>query len=125
MEPGSQCIGPGDPAFVAALALGVVAAVVLGVLLARLERTLTNHSVWNWRRHVAWLLGLAAAFGGPIALTALFDSWLHPGRPLCTSMVGQWFFLPPAVVFATGVVFGVLEARQRTARPGQASGPGA
>lgn len=125
MDPGSQCIRPDDPAFVAALALGVVGAVVLGALLARFERTLKDHSVRNLRRHGAWLLGLAAAFGGPIALTALFDSWLHPGRKLCTSLVGQWFFLPPAVVVATGVIFGVLEARHRTAGRGQASRPSA
>ena len=95
MEPGSQCITPDDPAFVAALGLGLVGAVVLGVLLARFERSLKDHSVWNLRRHGAWVLGLAVAFAGPIALTALFDSRLHPGKNAYESESAFTVSFPP------------------------------
>jgi hypothetical protein len=125
MNAGSQCIRPDDPAFVAALATGLVLSMLLGILLARYERTLHDHGVLNLRRHVAWLVGLASAFVAPIAMTALFDSWLHPGRGLCTSLVWRWFFIPPVALLVTGVVFGVLEAKRRAAGPNEAGRPGA
>lgn len=121
MSEGSQCIRPDDPAFLAALVTGLVGSVLLGILLARFERTLGDHSVMNLRRQIAWLLGLAASFVGPIALTALLDSWQHPERTLCTSLVWRWYFLPPVVLFVTGVIFGVLEARRRANESGRAS----
>ena len=125
MDPGSQCIRPDEPAFIAALVTGLLVSVLLGVLLARFERTLQDHSILNLRRHVAWLVALATVFVGPIALTALLDSWQHPGRTLCTSLVWRWYFVPPAGLFVTGVIFGVLEARRRVGGSGLANRPGA
>jgi uncharacterized BrkB/YihY/UPF0761 family membrane protein len=121
----SQCIRPDDPVFLAALVTGLVVSVLLGILLARFERTLQDHSVMNLRRHVAWLVALGVSFVGPIVLTALLDSWQHPERTVCTSLVWRWYFLPPVVLFVTGAIFGVLEARRRANGPGQASRPGA
>jgi hypothetical protein len=68
-------------------------------------------------------MALATVFVGPIALTAVLDSWQHPGRALCTSLVEGWFFVPPALLFVTGVIFGVLEARRRVGGSGPASRP--
>jgi hypothetical protein len=52
VDPGTQCIGPDEPAFIAALVAGLLVAVLLGILLARFERTLQNHGVLSLRARV-------------------------------------------------------------------------
>ena len=118
MVPASQCIRPDDPAFIAAFSLGVVFAVVLAGSLVRLERELAGRRRAGLYRSLAWGAAEALAFVVPIAMTALFDKWQHPDRSLCTSLVWRWYFVPPVVLVATGIAWGILRAagHRRTTR---------
>ena len=113
MTAGSQCIGPREPAFIMAMIVALLVSVVVGMVLARWERTrptLAGRVV----RNVAWFGALLVSFAGSIGLTGLFNWILHPERQLCTSLVWRWFFVPPLVAFITGVVLGAREqSRQR------------
>jgi hypothetical protein len=106
----SQCIGPNEPAFIAGLAVGLVGAVLLARGLVKLEPKLQGKRKLFMRRSLAWAAAEGAVFVGPMALTIGLYAWQHPDRQLCTSLVWPWYFLPPVVLVATGVVWGVCEA---------------
>ncbi len=110
MGSANQCIRPDDPAFIAALVLGVAFAILLARTLVRLEERLVGSSRAMLYRSLAWGVAEGLAFVAPIALTALLDKWQHPERSLCTSLVWRWYFVPPVVLVATGVAWGILRA---------------
>jgi MFS family permease len=94
------------------MAMALTGAVLLGIVLARLERRrpdLRGRLV----RNLAWFGALAITFVVSIALTVLVYWVLHPDRQPCTSLVWRWFFLPPVVLFVTGVVWGIREQRRQ------------
>ena len=110
MDSTRQCIGPNEPAFIAGLAAGLVGAVLLARGLVKLEAKLQAKRKVFLRRSLAWAAAEGAVFVGPMALTVGLYAWQHPGRQLCTLLVWPWHFLPPVVLVATGVVWGVCNA---------------
>jgi hypothetical protein len=106
----SVCIAPSEPAFVVALGVGVVGAVLLARLLVRSEPRFRRSGSAFLYRSIAWLGAEMVALAGPIGLTfGLF--WLdHPGQVVCTANVGRWFFLPPVVLVTVGILWGVCSA---------------
>ena len=110
MGSASQCIRPGDPAFIAAFVLVVAFAVFLARILVNLEPRLAGSGRAVLYRSLAWGVAEGLAFVVPIALTALLDKWEHPERSLCASLVWRWYFVPPIVLVATGMGWGIVRA---------------
>lgn len=110
MEPGSQCIGTNDPAFVIAMVLGLASAVLLAAALVGYEAVLQAKSHVFLRRSLVWAIAQVLVFVGPVALTIALYALLHPDRTLCTSLVWRWYFAPPVVLVVVGVTWGLLKA---------------
>ncbi len=106
----SVCIAPSEPAFVVALGVGVVGAVLLARLLVQAEPRFQKSGSAFLHRSIAWLAAEVVAFAGPIGLTfGLF--WLeHPGQVVCTANIGRWFFVPPVLLVTVAVLWGVCSA---------------
>jgi hypothetical protein len=108
---GELCIGLAHPAFLASIVLGTLVALMLGAVLGKLERPRVGAAPNRPGRNLAWFGALAAVVLVSAAVLQGLFSWLHPGLALCTSVVGPYLFVPPAVLFVTGVVRGIREAR--------------
>ncbi len=111
MNPPSQCVGPNDPAFIVALAAGLIAALLLSSVLGRLGRPRRGPPRPRLYRDLTWFAMLAAVFFGTIILMEWLYSWEHPGVELCTTLVWRWFFLPPVVLFVSGALWGIRERK--------------
>jgi hypothetical protein len=112
MSTGSLCIGLIDPAFLAAFGLGLIGALALAFGMGRLEPRVDRHEISVRERNLRWFAAMVATWLGPILLLFLFFRWVHPGQTLCTAIVGNWFFLLPAVLLVTGALFGVRERKR-------------
>jgi hypothetical protein len=95
------------------MALGLVSAILLARALVRAEARLRSKPHVFLRRSLAWAAAQAAVFVGPILLTVGLYAWQHPGRQPCTSLVWQWYFVPPVVLVVVGVSWGLLNAAQQ------------
>ena len=92
------CIGPTEPAFLAAVFLGVVAAFLCGRGLGRLDAGLRD----RWRRFIylpVLLVGSGLAlFVGTAIATHLLYRLGNPGVELCTAFVWPGFVVPVVVM---------------------------
>jgi hypothetical protein len=119
VSPASLCIGLGEPSFIASLAAGIVLALLLGVVLGRLERTVDGSPMSQARRNLVWFAALVAVVFGELVLLDRLFALQHPGEALCTSLVWPWFFVPPIVLFVTGALWGARERNRQASGPSQ------
>jgi hypothetical protein len=92
------CIGPTEPTFVAALVLGLLAAIVAWRALARLGASVTD----PWRRRLylppVWAIALFVLLFGPRLLLDVLYPLLHSHARVCTHFVYRAFYLPPLLL---------------------------
>jgi hypothetical protein len=113
-----HCIGPTEPMFLAVIALGVVASVMVWRCLARLGAVVTD----PWRRRLylppLWAIAGLTLLLGPDLLLHVGYPLLHAHAMVCTAFVWPGFLLPPLVFAILPVVRRLRKGRP--ARPEQA-----
>ena len=116
---GSFCIGLTEPAFVAAISAGTVAALGLGAGLTRLHGSAAGAAMHPQVRNLLWFGALVAVTIGPLLLQQQLFAWRYPQLTLCTTIVGPYFAIPAVSLFAGGVLFSVWARRHPLAAPKQ------
>jgi hypothetical protein len=107
------CITATHPAFFMSTGFGIVLALLLAVLLGRLERPAQGNVFTKNLRNLLWFAALFTVMAAQLSLLNFLFQRYHPGAELCTSLIWGWFFLPPAVLFIGGGILGSIE-RKRT-----------
>ena len=98
-----HCIGPTEPAFVAAFVIAVLAALLATAPLRRLGGRVTTPS--RRRVYLPLLWGCAALmlFVGTVALTHFLYYLSHPRVMLCTAFVWPAFLVAPVTLLVRGM----------------------
>jgi hypothetical protein len=106
------CITATHPAFLISIVFGIVLALVLAVLIARLERPIRGDLIPKNLKNLIWFAALSTIMGAQLTLLNFLFQHYHPGAELCTSLIWGWFFLPPAVLFISGAIWGSTERKR-------------
>jgi hypothetical protein len=106
------CITATHPAFLISMGFGIVMALLLAVLLGRLERPTQGNITSRNVRNLIWFAALSAVMVAQITLLNFLFQRYHPGAELCTSLIWGGFFLPPAVLFISGAILGSIEHKR-------------